>query len=118
MAALETAIPAQWAGLVRSRSTLLPRCWIPVTPGNVFRFHPNGHRSLGGGSMNDALTAALAYAAQGVPVFPCNPANKQPYTPNGFKAATLNSSKVEDWWSKYPTAMIGMPTGAVSGFWV
>jgi len=68
--------------------------------------------------MNDALTAALAYAAQGLPVFPCDPANKQPYTPNGFKAATLNTEKLEEWWSRYPTAMIGMPTGAASGIWV
>lgn len=64
------------------------------------------------------LDAALAYAAGGVPVFPCQEANKRPYTSNGFKEATCDPEQIRRWWSKWPNAMIGMPTGDASGLWV
>lgn len=64
------------------------------------------------------LQAALGYAKSGWPVFPCDPATKQPYTPNGFKAATTHAPQIESWWSNFPNAMIGVPTGPVSGIWV
>lgn len=68
--------------------------------------------------LNPKLGAALEYAKAGWPVFPCSPATKQPYTPNGFKAATTDTKQIIDWWSKYPYAMIGVPTGSASGVWV
>jgi hypothetical protein len=64
---------------------------------------------------NPTLETALDYASRGWPVFPCNPATKQPYTSNGFKAGTTDANQIIDWWSRYPKAMIGMPTGAASG---
>lgn len=64
------------------------------------------------------LDAALAYAAKGFPVFPCQEGNKRPYTRNGFKEATTDPEQIRIWWSKWPNAMIGMPTGAASGYWV
>jgi hypothetical protein len=67
---------------------------------------------------NSIMDAAINYANQSWPVFPCDPATKQPYTSKGFKAATTEASQIVDWWSKFPKAMIGVPTGAASGIWV
>jgi len=66
----------------------------------------------------DLLQAALGYAAKGLPVFPCNPANKRPFNEHGFKDASTDAAQVEAWWSEWPSAMIGMPTGPASGTWV
>jgi len=63
---------------------------------------------------NPTLVAALEYAADDIPIFPCKP-NKKPLTPNGFKDATTNEKRVQEWWRLWPDAMIGMPTGPKSG---
>jgi len=62
------------------------------------------------------LRPALAYARKGVPVFPCNPATKSPLTVNGFHDATTVVEQIKIWWERWPEAMIGMPTGDISGF--
>jgi Bifunctional DNA primase/polymerase, N-terminal len=64
------------------------------------------------------LEAALEYARMGIPVFPCNPLDKRPLTPNGFKDATTDEAQIRAWWLKRPNAMIGAPTGSASGMWV
>jgi Bifunctional DNA primase/polymerase, N-terminal len=61
------------------------------------------------------LTKALDLAAQNIPVFPCA-ANKCPTTPNGFKDASTEPDKVQELWRNHPGDLIGVPTGAVSGF--
>lgn len=63
-------------------------------------------------------SAALDYAEQGFPVFPCNPQNKRPLTENGFLDACTNPTVVSGWWQRFPDAMIGLPTGTASGVWV
>lgn len=75
------------------------------------------------------LTAALDYAARGVPVFPvwgvtddgrcrcgvaaCKDIGKHPLArlaPNGFKNATTDEAQIRAWWESEPTANIGTPT--------
>ena len=65
------------------------------------------------------LDAALHYAMTlRIPVFPCNPDDKRPFTVHGFKDASREEAQVRAWWTRFPDAMIGIPTGEVSGVWV
>jgi len=64
------------------------------------------------------VEAALEYARHGMPVFPCNPLDKKPLTPHGFKDATRDEAQIRAWWTQWPNAMIGAPTGPRSGMWV
>ena len=65
------------------------------------------------------LDAALHYAlALRIPVFPCNPDDKRPFTVHGFKDASREEAQVRAWWTRFPEAMIGIPTGEISGVWV
>src|ERR1700730_7611426 len=83
---------------------------------------------------NPVLDAALAYAAAGIPVFPCEPSTKQPIgtlvppdrdprgrgylkSSGGFNATT-DPDKIREWWAFRPDSMLGLPTGAVSGVFV
>ena len=69
--------------------------------------------------------AAALLAAAGVPVLPCVPGAKNPLLkpdeenpeaqPGGFHAATIDARQVAAWWRRWPSANIGIPTGAVSG---
>src|SRR6516162_9760263 len=68
--------------------------------------------------MPTELEAALEYSRRGIPVFPCNPLDKRPLTPRGFKNATRDETQIRAWWQKWPDAMIGAPTGPTSGMWV
>jgi hypothetical protein len=67
------------------------------------------------------LDTALKYAERGRPVFPCiesGPRRKQPRTPRGFHDATTDPVIIRRWWTLWPNALIGLPTGRVSGLWV
>ncbi|AZT98104.1 bifunctional DNA primase/polymerase [Brevibacterium aurantiacum] len=59
--------------------------------------------------------AAARFAAAGVPVFPCVPGEKRPPVARGFHDATADPGQVAAWWSRWPSANIGIPTGAASG---
>jgi hypothetical protein len=61
--------------------------------------------------MNPALFAALDLARQNVPVFPCKPADKRPYTQHGFKDASTDPDQIYEWWKQWPDALVGVPTG-------
>jgi hypothetical protein len=57
------------------------------------------------------LTAALWYAEQGMPVFPCEPGGKRPITTHGFQDASAEPDVIREWWARTPAANIGLPTG-------
>src|ERR1700740_1929119 len=62
--------------------------------------------------LNLMMEAALGYACEGVPVFPCR--EKKPLTPKGFHDATTDETQIRNWWTATPDAQIGMPTGQAS----
>lgn len=69
-----------------------------------------------------SLDIALALAATGLPVFPCNAA-KRPAIPkarggNGFHDATVDPDRIRELWALAGPAatLVGVPTGAASGF--
>jgi Bifunctional DNA primase/polymerase, N-terminal len=68
--------------------------------------------------MSAVLDAASGYSRSGWPVFPCRnkePGRKHPLTSRGFYDASTDSSVVTRWWTQWPEALIGMPTGPASG---
>jgi hypothetical protein len=62
--------------------------------------------------------AALSYAGKKIPVFPCSMQDKRPLTGHGFRDATTDRKIVRGWWSRWPDALIGVPTGPASGIFV
>jgi hypothetical protein len=52
--------------------------------------------------------AALRYAEMGYRVFPCAPGDKNPLTERGFLDASTDPGQIEGWWSKNPSANIGI----------
>lgn len=58
---------------------------------------------------NPLLAAALAYAAMGLPVFPCATRTKKPVTEHGFLDASTGEATIRRWWAQTPRANIGMP---------
>lgn len=70
----------------------------------------------------------------GWPVFPCRShaeehvdsatgeiitlGEKTPLTTNGFKAATKFARILDRWWTDWPDAAVGLPTGSATGFFV
>src|SRR5262245_56205001 len=54
---------------------------------------------------------ALALARQGIRVFPCRVNDKRPLTLTGFKEATTDPDKVREFWTRWPRALVGVPTG-------
>ena len=65
----------------------------------------------------DLFTAALDYAAHGLPVFPCAPRGKMPAIARGFHSATTNPATIRRYWTD-PDRNVAIPAGAISGFWV
>ncbi len=70
------------------------------------------------GSAPSLRGAALAYARRGLPVFPCEAGGKRPLTYNGFWDATTEAHHIRAWWSRWPAANVGVPTGGHSGLLV
>lgn len=50
-------------------------------------------------------------AAEGVAVFPIRAGEKRPLTRHGFKDATIDHAVIDRWWTEWPDANLGIPTG-------
>jgi len=61
---------------------------------------------------------AQFYARHGWRVFPLKPAAKVPLTEHGCLDATRDVEQVAAWWQRWPTANVGIATGAESGLLV
>lgn len=57
------------------------------------------------------LDGALALAARGWRVFPCEARGKVPITKNGVKDATDDPAQIVAWWTRTPDANIGLACG-------
>ena len=66
-------------------------------------------------AVNPIVEAAYYYASLGFPVFPLKPKGKTPLTTHGLKDASTDPGVIQKWWSKYPTANVGIVTGPESG---
>jgi Bifunctional DNA primase/polymerase, N-terminal len=55
------------------------------------------------------LKATLDLAKR-VPVFPCDN-DKRPFTLHGFKDASIDPDLIRKWWTRWPDALVGVPTG-------
>jgi hypothetical protein len=67
------------------------------------------------GSNVQLLSAALRYAGQGWPVFPCRPRRKEPATRHGLQDATTDTGLISGWWGQWPDANVAIRTGVESG---
>ena len=63
--------------------------------------------------MSSAIESALRLSER-VPVFPCLQ-NKRPATPRGFKNASRDPAEIRRFFAGSDVALIGVPTGQVSG---
>lgn len=65
------------------------------------------------------LNAATAYTQMlGWRIFPIHYKSKVPITKHGFKDATNDIEQIKRWWSQYPKAGIGLPTGEINNITV
>jgi Bifunctional DNA primase/polymerase, N-terminal len=60
----------------------------------------------------ETLRRALAFAAQGWPVFPCLPGQKIPATPHGYLDATTDQRQITRWFTRHPDWNLAIATGA------
>ena len=61
--------------------------------------------------MNEALRAALGYAARGWHVIPIRPGAKVPLTEHGVHDAATDDVTLRSWWSRWPAAALGIACG-------
>ena len=63
--------------------------------------------------MTDAtLRQALAFAARGCPVLPCQPGRKTPATRHGVRDATTDPRQITAWFGRHPDWNLAIATGA------
>jgi hypothetical protein len=60
---------------------------------------------------NKVLRQALAYAAHGWPVFPCQPGRKTPATTHGCLDATTDPDRITAWFAALPGRNLAIATG-------
>lgn len=66
--------------------------------------------------INTPLQQALHIALNlNLPVFPCRP-DKRPYTKNGFKDATIDMTKIKNFWLKFLMLLLVFQQGKYQTF--
>ena len=70
-------------------------------------------KSTGESPLSTKGQAAMFYADQGFPVFPCKPGRKDPLTTHGFHDSSTNVAQVERWWNANPEANVAIPTAGL-----
>lgn len=108
--------------------------WGLLSPLSLTQVYGNRENSTRGDMLRNT---ALAYAEQGVPVFPaysidkagvctcggtevnpkCSP-GKHPRTQSGLKEATTDLERITAWWERWPEANVAIPTGQASRIFV
>jgi hypothetical protein len=63
------------------------------------------------GDLDTCLEAALWFAMRGWPVLPIKPQSKEPLSRRGVTDATVDSAQIEQWFSKWPNANVGIACG-------
>ena len=58
------------------------------------------------------LRQALAFAARGWPVLPCQPGQKTPVTRHGVRDATTDPDQITAWFGRHPDWNLAIATGA------
>ena len=67
--------------------------------------------------MSLRLDIALGwYCEKGLALFPCK--EKKPLIATGFKAASKDPARIREWWTAWPKAQYGVPTGQVNNLLV
>ena len=61
---------------------------------------------------NPVLRAALACAARGLPVFPCQPGKKTPAAKHGYLDASTDPARIREWFDRHPGRNLAVATGA------
>ncbi len=68
--------------------------------------------------MSQRYIQSIKRVAKHFPVFPVVAGKKIPQIKGWQDKATQDPEQIEKWWSEWPTAYVGMPTGSKSGIWV
>lgn len=63
-------------------------------------------------TVSDAARAALAYAGNGWPVFPCWPDRKEPAVSHWRDDATTDPEQIRSWWNRNPDFNVAIATGS------
>ena len=63
-------------------------------------------------SISNLHATARAYAAAGIPVFPCQVDGKRPATENGFHDATTDLEQIDKWWGTHDYNLAFCPDDA------
>jgi hypothetical protein len=87
---------------ILSRNAEGPRQESPILSPRAAKLSALGH-------------GAIELARAGAAVFPCKPRGKEPLVEGGFKAATRDEAQIRQWWTRWPSANIGVATGRASG---
>lgn len=60
---------------------------------------------------NAIIDHAIEYALRGWYIFPCRPRDKKPLTMHGVNDSSVDIDTIKAWWTKWPSANIGLDCG-------